>query len=679
MASAKEEEEKSGEHDHNENDENSNLARDLEIEAFSTSTQSINVEKCIELLNKVQEVHDKTTAERIAIQRREKSLQNELLEHQIILEKAILKNNENSRILSRLKKDQSDAQSKYEACKEAEKVSQEQYQIIEPLHQDLQKQCEDIQSLNQEIVAPEFEKRRLELEVLVEESKASKKEIQRTKMLLDELNVQYNDAESSYESAVLLLKEKDAALKETQDEAKAAETKKQIAQAEKEVIMLEEELGLVQKEIAESKEKVLEEDSKMEETEKVQGNLISQLEEIQVECNLVEDEVASLTKSLSVAQSQCHSYATTRMQLEIDLREVNESFRHENASVVLHRKQLDRMKRLYLKKKRIVEKTVELIKEMKISLDENLQMIETQESENKEQIVAIEGLKDDMNIKITRLMEQQNIEEGVKEEFEGMNNALEEEESEIDRWRIEVKKLSKIVTILGIQHEAQMRKTRNLVSNEKETLEMLKLKNLVVMDMRKALHETKKRAKEFAALYEILKGEKNEIQGAITATASALVEIRKKVQDHKMTLQNLHQSQELKKMILIRERDAHDISKVNRANLRVEKTKIRAEYRRSREQADRCVLRIAKLKSTLAGLQKESSRLKSRNGRLENGKRMIAEQLDDKKVEIHTLLQRANAYEEALKRGELAIQEKKEDIKALRLQVNSSTPMGIYE
>lgn len=648
--------------------DNDILIRDIEIEVFS-STQSINLEQCLVILKKAQTLDDAFQARANEVEDHVKRLESELLDQQILFEKTSLQSNENGRLLATLETEKSNALARYEECKKAEQVSQTEFEDVEPLYKDLQKQSFDVDSLNQEIVGSEFEKRNLELDVVLEELKASQKELDIQNKLLSDVAERYKNSESSKESTSKLLQEKKATLNELRDESKIAENRKRSEEARSEISSIEQDLRLVKDEVEGNKKMLLDEDANVQELEKVQIAVNCQLEEIQIKSNELEDEVATLSKSLSVAQAQMHAIATTRMQLEIDLRETNETFRHENASVVLHRKQFERMKRLFLKKKRITEKTSELIVEMKVSLRENESLIKAQDAENEEQIQTIEIMKDDMNVRIARLMEQQSVEEEVKQEFNSIVKATQELESEIDRWKTEVKKLSKILSILNIQRETQIRKTRNLMNSENETLEMIKLKNLVVMDMKKALHETNKRAMEFSALYDVLKGKRIEINSAIAASDLAEEQMRKKVDDHQQKLQNLNQSQELKKLILVKECDAHNNSKVNCTNLRVEKTKLQAELRQKRDERDRQVLQIAKFSSMKTSLQKEATRLQIRNSTLENGKRLIAEQLELKKLEIHKQLQRANAYEAALKKGELAIQQKKEDIKALKLQV----------
>ena len=669
--------------DEDEDDENSNvdggeenkaLIRDLEIEAFSSSN-SIDFEKCVEVLRSAQELYDLYQTKNNKLQVDVKTIENSLLDYEISYEKAFLESKENSRLLNQLENEKEELQEKYRTKQASEEEFRKEYVNIDPVYNELEKHVEDIESLNQEIVTSELDKRRMELGVINDDLDACMKELDLQKTVFSDASTQYNNTHASYENALCHLQERKNVFKKINETLSSKEKKFQIDSTEQELLLKREELQCLENEVNAAKSRLLEENFKCVEAEKLQDDANHKLAVIQKEKNNLDDEVASLSKHLSLAQAKQHSHATTRMQLEIDLRDAKESLRHETASVALNRKQLDRMKRLFLKKKRINEKTSELLVQIKASYRENEGLIKAQLNDNDQQFESINRIKDEMNVKITRLMEQHHVEDKVKEEYHIIYDAVEEKEREIDRWKSEVKKLNKIESILNVQCEAQMRKRRNVISNQKETLEMIKIKKMMGLDMEKVLRETKKRAMELTALFDVLKTEKNHIEGAISISILTLKEMRKKVEDHDRKLYELSESNEMKKMILEKERDSFNCSKVVRVNLRVEKTKLRSILRKKKEETNSLDIHISKLQSALASLKKESNHLRVRNGTLEKGKRLIAEQLDDKKIEIHKLLQRANAYEEALTQGDLVIQHKNEDTRILRLEVRFVTSL----
>lgn len=668
MSSDESKDENRNDDDNDDIDNNTVLIRDLEIEIFS-STQDLDVEKCVKALKDAQEFYNSVSNDAKIAKENQKSLEDKLLDEKIELEKANLENNENSRLLSGLREQKNELEAKFVECKTAAEASQIEYDQVEPLSRDLQKQWDDVQSLNQEIIKPEFDKRHLERDVVVDEYNALKREIETKDNYLKQILLQREETEKAHDNATSLLKEKKEIIYAQNGDTSLLEKKKLLMEKEKEVLMKQNALEKIQNDVVEYRERLFGEDSKALDVENALADINNQVGELQRENNKSEDEIASLSKTIAIAQSQQHSYATTRMQLEIDHKEVNEKYRHENATMVLHQKQLERMKRLYVKKKHVVEGTDELIQQLRQSLEENEKLMNEQEKENSEETKEIDQLKDAINIKVTRLMEQRNIESDIKEEFTLITTAIDEDEYEIQRWRSEVKKLEKIKSILTIQRETQMKRSRNIINNGKETMEMVNLKKLILVDQRKVLSENNKRAKELSALYEVLKSERNEIESTTAATKSTLSNLKYKLQEDEQKLQTLHQSQEMKKLILEKERDALEASKINSSNLKVEKTKLRSHLREKQIEVDRKNALIAKLQSALTGLERESKRLKTRNECLEGGKRIIAGQLEDKKVEAHKLLLSANLYEEALKKCGLSIQEKKEDVRALKLEV----------
>mmetsp|Transcript_31115 Transcript_31115/g.93311 ORF Transcript_31115/g.93311 Transcript_31115/m.93311 type:complete len:362 (+) Transcript_31115:1622-2707(+) len=90
--------------------------------------------------------------------------------------------------------------------------------------------------------------------------------------------------------------------------------------------------------------------------------------------------------------------------------------------------------------------------------------------------------------------------------------------------------------------------------------------------------------------------------------------------------------------------------------------------REKQDELELQAVQVDKLNSTVSSLQRDMLRLTARNERLSNAKRRMADQLEDRKKELHRLYQRANLYEHALKRGDIAVQRKREDIRMLKLQ-----------
>ena len=75
---------------------------------------------------------------------------------------------------------------------------------------------------------------------------------------------------------------------------------------------------------------------------------------------------------------------------------------------------------------------------------------------------------------------------------------------------------------------------------EKETQEELKVKKLIILDLSKKFSETNSRLKEFSALYDVVKNERNKYVNLIQASSQALAEMKEKIKNPSLYMQKKH-------------------------------------------------------------------------------------------------------------------------------------------
>ena len=83
------------------------------------------------------------------------------------------------------------------------------------------------------------------------------------------------------------------------------------------------------------------------------------------------------------------------MGIEIKLREAIEHLRHKRTAAQMQRKQLERMMRLYLKKKLITERSCEIVEYLNLKLIEDTDLIKEKQTLCADQFKAIENMKND--------------------------------------------------------------------------------------------------------------------------------------------------------------------------------------------------------------------------------------------------------------------------------------------
>ncbi len=648
--------------------QNSALLRDLEIECFS-SGKNIDVDTCKDVYAKIQSILFATKSLENKESTRLDGLKIQFRDENAVFQEKLVKEESNGRLTSDLTNELDSAKERFEKVKKAETVIKYENRRIQSTNNDAKKEANVIKLLNGDVVRPVMEKKEFDLRVALEESSSYLQEVEKTRFLLDEVSKQHADLQSNYKRVLSVLDERKK--HESIIMKRPNEVQNEIQLAKKKVVDVEEKLKSTREEVAESQRHMSNENNSRRRVDVINKETMNLLEDEIQKLQKLKNEHASMNKVAVMNQTKYHSLTISRVGIEIKLRETNENLRHKRNGAKLQRKQFDRIMRLYLKKKIIAERSSDAVRDLGMKLCEETGIIKEQQRICSEQFKTIEKMKNEISIKVTRLLEQRNIEGETKNELEELLFTVEDKEIEVDGWRTEVKKLSKIISVLNSQQDIQSKKTKSILNDEKNTKEMTKLKSFVVTDMKKVLHETNKRAKEFSALYEALKREKNNTLASASASSNALLEISRKVQSGNNHLQQLRQSQEEKQNVLLKEKDSHENSKSNRAILRVDKTNSYASYREKQEEAERQKNKIEKLRSIVGSLQRNITQLKARNRFLRNRSRLMADQMSHKKNEVHLLLQRANVLEETLKRGELAIEQKKDDIRTLQIQVST--------
>merc|ERR1711988_688045 len=105
---------------------------------------------------------------------------------------------------------------------------------------------------------------------------------------------------------------------------------------------------------------------------------------------------------------------------------------------------------------------------------------------------------------------------------------------------------------------------------EKETREEVQVKELIIVDLAKKFSETNNRLKEFSALYDVVKNERNKYVNLIQASSQALAEMKEKIKILQNEVEILRNESLAKDKALAKERLAHQTAQQARDALRLD-------------------------------------------------------------------------------------------------------------
>jgi len=97
------------------------------------------------------------------------------------------------------------------------------------------------------------------------------------------------------------------------------------------------------------------------------------------------------------------------------------------------------------------------------------------------------------------------------------------------RLTVEERRLQKLHALLSAQRDLKAGEATRLVQKEKDARQHVRMKELLILDLTKRCNEITNRLKEFSALYEIIKNERNKYVNLIQSSTQALAEMREKI------------------------------------------------------------------------------------------------------------------------------------------------------
>ena len=121
---------------------------------------------------------------------------------------------------------------------------------------------------------------------------------------------------------------------------------------------------------------------------------------------------------------------------------------------------------------------------------------------------------------------------------------------------------------------------------------------------------------------------------------------------------------------LSKEKSAHVQAQAQRDSLRQDMNKLLADYREKQNTVEQQIQEIDKLNVIINNLEKQMLQLKSKYERAVEDRNITGVQLIDRNDELCILYERSNQQQNALKKGEIELLRKEEDLRMIRLQTD---------
>lgn len=644
------------------------VAFSLVDELFSAN--KVDAEQAETLRNKYERLF---TAHAAAAERNRKldkqlrAAHNDVLRDQIQLEKTKTEEAETVMRVKLLENEKVGLQFELEQCEETDAAVTFELNELIKTHEELKTLLENLQAENQRLVGPvladlQTEIQKLETDIQ-QNTEATEKESARKAEALRRLTALQTQCQARNAERKELEEQLESARIEPRRLTKGIETvSKVLANMEADLKELD---GRKQSQAAELQQS----QARHVELEQLHKELRSRLSEQHSVLHQRQEALEALRSHLEREKARQHELATKKMELELRRREVVSSLRHSNDAHSLASKEYDSMKRLLKKKHGHLNTVRALIPPLQEQLHDQQMIVASFKAEQDRIDRETSSLTDEVDTLMAQFLQQEGIENQERTRLQQLLNELDEVEAEAVRWSHEEKRQAKQIAVLSIQRDLKAREAVRAEQAAKDTRQQVKMKELVVLDQTKRYNEINNRLKEFTALYDVIKTERNRHVNLIQSSQQVLAELREKINILQSEVEILKNESSAKDRALTKERAVHVSAVTQRDQLRMEVNDLMTTYRERQNAVEQQVQEIDKLNSIINRLERDMLALKSKYEKAVEERNAAGLQLIDRNDELCILYEKSNIQQETLRKGEIALQELEQHVRIIRLSV----------
>ena len=405
------------------------------------------------------------------------------------------------------------------------------------------------------------------------------------------------------------------------------------------------------------------------ELEEQKMQLVMEAERHRIEITARQAKADDIKKALQTAQEESAHAMADRSRLELEQKNAAAEAKREQDNLNRKAKEYSNALKNCKRAEVQLQTSQAQVPFMRRQLEEATRQVQSLLEEGKKQRLAVDELKRDVDIFINSFLKQESIEKEKQEALRILLDSIKELEAELVEESRYEQQQRKEVARLTAERETSAREAAKAVSAARETHEELKVKELVIIDLSKKHVETGAKLREFSKLYDIVKADRNKYVNQIAASAQALAEMKEKIKILQNEVEILRNESVAKDKALSKERLDHQNAFTQRDALRAEQNKHMVLEKEKKAVVAQLAAETDNLNSLINGIEKDMLKLKKRYEAAVEERNYTGIQLIDRNDELCILYEKSNMQQAVLKKGELAIREREDEIRMLDLQV----------
>ncbi|KAI8835875.1 hypothetical protein BC829DRAFT_406093 [Chytridium lagenaria] len=393
----------------------------------------------------------------------------------------------------------------------------------------------------------------------------------------------------------------------------------------------------------------------------------SEYEKRKAEINEMEQQGDDIFKQHEFAKEQLSVQRSERVRLDLTLRGMATAIKKEHEVLL----RAIRDKEIQLKIHRRLETTVNNVHTstptIKKQADEYASQYEQQIREDKYQRKKMAQLRKEIDLMLFEYLKQENTEKSEDEKMQAQSELNRRMESELDSVTGRSVDLERQKEALNAEKDLRSRELIRIQNKFKAIKEDISIKDLAIFDAAKRCSESLSRLRDFAALYDVVKNERNKYLNQIQATTQRAAEMKEKIKILSNEIEILRHEIMNKDRDLTRKRQDNTSAYALRDAAKNEANKLLATYRERRDQIDQHLSRIETLNTLINAAEEDMVHLKHRYEAAVKERNTVGIHLLDRNDELCILYERLNVQTNIMRKGETELQSREEEIRKLKL------------
>lgn len=610
-------------------------------------------------------VHGIEKQEKVIVKSRE-GVENEILAEKINLEKTTVEETDESRTLRKLEAQRAELQKELEYTEQKDTMVKFELEELKTLHEELRESNEARIKKNKDTVEPVLADLRKENDNLITQLQRADENFEKETNNKALLMQRCADLEAK-------MKEKEQSIETKKQSVKGASSEPARQQRQCDAVKtagtgMERENATLRRDFREFDDQIEKQKKRRAEAENLKQSLNEKIELNLQTIEKRDEEVSIIRATYEEHESIGDDLNEVKATLNIKRKEVESEARHKIDQLTLTKKVYHDNMRILKKRKAFIEGAKNMLPTLEEQLKGAELTLKTLQSEKTLKEKEILKQKDELDSFIADFLQQEGIEVEKKRDLEKAISEVDEEEAAVAKALSETKTQGKLLQVLGAQRDIKARDFARVEAKEKEARSAVKMKELTVLDLTKRCTELSNRLKEFTALYEVVKNERNKFVSLLQSSTQATAEMKEKIRILGNEVEILGNESAAKDLALTKEKGQHLQAQNHRNALRQDMNRLLSEYRAKQGNVEQQIMDIDKLNVIINTLEKDMIDLKNQYEKSVEERNVTGVQLIDKNDELCILYERSNQQQEALRKGEVLLLKKDHDLRQIRLQ-----------